>query len=228
MTPLLTPEQVADLAAIDTPTVCNAIEKFKVRDDTAGFIGSSIECSFPEFPPSVGYALTVEVDTTTPNIKRDPEVWKEWVRAMEAAPKPIFLVFKDIGTAPDHSAHIGEVMATLATRLGVVALLTDGGVRDLNEVRSLGLQMFSRGPVASHGNPRLVSVNRPVIIDGVFISPGDLLHGDLNGVTLIPQECAQEIAQKAEEIRKEEGEMLRYIRSKDFNVEEFLRRKFSH
>lgn len=225
---LLSSQQLAELAAIDTPTICNAIERFKQRDDTTGFIGTNIRCAYPQFPPAVGYALTVEVDTTTPNIKRDPEVWKQWVRAMEIAPKPVFLVFKDVSSNPERSAHIGEVMATLASRLGVAALLTDGGVRDLNEVQALGMQMFSRGPVASHGNPRLVTVNHPVIIDGVYITPGDLLHGDLNGVTLIPPQCASQLAQKAAEIRAEEGALLEYIKSPQFEVEEFLRRKFSH
>lgn len=224
----LTKEEFDTLRGIDTPTICNAIERFKLRDDTTGFVGTDLRCMFPEFGPTLGIALTVEVDTTTPQVKRDAEVWKEWTRAMQAAPKPIFLVFKDISADPKHSAHIGEVMATLSKRLGVVGLLTDGGVRDLNEVRALGMQMFALGAVSSHGNPRLISVGKPVDIDGVIIKTGDLLHGDLNGVTTIPWECAQDIAAMADVIRAEEAEVMRYIKSDEFEVEEFLRRKFSH
>ena len=67
-------------------------------------------------------------------------------------------------------------MATLARRLGVVGLVTDGGVRDINEVRALNFHYFAAGVVPSHGNHRLISVNKPVTIDGVRIEPGDAVE----------------------------------------------------
>jgi hypothetical protein len=45
----LTPEQLAELRAMDSPTVANAIEAFKVRDDTQGFLGMDVPCHTPEF-----------------------------------------------------------------------------------------------------------------------------------------------------------------------------------
>jgi regulator of RNase E activity RraA len=224
----LTELELNALRGIDTPTVCNAIERFKIRDDTSGFVGMNIHCVYPQFAPTVGYALTVTVDSTTPMVKRDNEVWKEWVRAMDAAPKPIFLVFKDVSSTPQRSAHIGEVMATLATRMGVVGLLTDGGVRDIREVERLGMHMFAAGVVTSHGNPRLIAVNTTVELDGVTIRPGDLLHGDLNGVTSIPIECAKDLPSMAELIRLEEANLMEYIWSDDFSVDGFIAKKFSH
>src|SRR5512139_2427716 len=112
---------------------------------------------------------------------------------MAASPKPGVLVFQDVGPQPRKSAHFGEVMATIATRLGMVGLVTDGGVRDLLEVRRLGFQYFAAGLAPSHGNPRLIDVNVAVMIDGVRILPGDLLHGDVNGVTIIPAKIAGEV-----------------------------------
>ena len=43
----LTPEQLAELRAMDSPTVANAIEAFKVRDDTQGFLGMDVPCHTP-------------------------------------------------------------------------------------------------------------------------------------------------------------------------------------
>ena len=225
---ILSTEQLEALRSIDTPTICNAIERFKVRNDVTGFAGMNIHWLFPRFGVTSGYALTVTVDSTTPDAPRDNYAWMEWVRAMAVAPKPIFLVFQDVGLNPEKSAHMGEMMASLAKRLGAVGLLTDGGVRDILEVQALGFQYFSAWIVPSHGNPRLLQVNVPVTIDGILIEPGDLLHGDINGVTKIPNEISTQTADMALKIRQEESELLAYINGPDFSVDGFIQRKFSH
>ncbi len=224
----LTNDQLHALQAFDTPTICNAIETFKVRGRMDGFFGMDIRCLFPELGTMVGYALTVHVDSTTPDVRGDDAVWREWVVAMHDAPKPIVLVFQDVGPQPRKSAHIGEVMATLARRLGVVGLVTDGGVRDINEVRALGLHYFAAGIVPSHGNPRLLQVNAPVTLDGVRVEPGDLLHGDVNGVTTIPLSIADQVADAARRVREQEGVLLNYMRSDEFTLEGFFQRRFKH
>ncbi len=183
---------------------------------------------FQNLGSMVGHALTVTVDSTTPDVPRDDRVWREWVLAMQAAPKPIVLVFQDVGPQPRKSAHMGEVMATLAWRLGAVGLVTDGGVRDLLEVKRLGFHYFAAGAVASHGNPRLLAVNMPVTLDGIRIEPGDLLHGDINGLTTIPMGIASQIAETARLVREDEARLMGYIKSPEFTVEGFFKCKFKH
>jgi 4-hydroxy-4-methyl-2-oxoglutarate aldolase len=224
----LTDEQIQELKAIDTPTICNAIEKFKVRGRVQGFMGMDIRCLLPELGTMVGYAVTVTVDSTTEDVALDTQAWFNWMKAMEASPKPVVVVFKDIGPTPRKSAHLGEVMATIAARLGVVGVVTDGGLRDIVEVKQVGLQCFARGLVPSHGNPRLIEVGVPVTVDGVRIEPGDLLHGDANGVTAIPREIADQVAQAAADVRAEEAGLMAYIRSPEFKVEEYYKRRFTH
>jgi regulator of RNase E activity RraA len=62
----------------------------------------------------------------------------------------------------------------------------------------------------------------------VRIEPGDLLHGDANGVTAIPREIADQVAQAADEVRAEEAELMAYIKSPEFKVEEYYKRRFTH
>ncbi len=224
----LTHSQLQVLKSLDTPTICNAIETFGVRGRIEGFLGMDIHCLFPELGTMIGYALTVKVDSTTPEVPGDDEVWREWVRAMDAAPKPIVLVFQDIGPQPRKSAHIGEVMVTIARRLGVTGLITNGGVRDINEVRALGFHYFSAGIVPSHGNPRLLQVNVPVSLDGVKIEPGDLLHGDTNGATTIPLSIAERVADAVLQVQAKEGELMGYIKSDEFTLDGFFQRRFKH
>ncbi|HSR32640.1 MAG TPA: RraA family protein, partial [Anaerolineae bacterium] len=143
-------------------------------------------------------------------------------------PKPSVLVMKDIGPQPRKSAHIGEVMGTIATRLGVVGVVTDGGVRDIMELKQLGFHCFAAGLVPSHGNPRLVEINVSLEIDGVRIHPGDLLHGDANGVTTVPLSIAGQLADAAAQIRAREAEVMGYVKGPDFTVDGLFQRTITH
>ena len=224
----LSPEQIAALQAIDTPTICNAIEKFGVRSEVNGFMGMDTHCLTPEFGTMIGFAVTVTVDSTTPTVPKSNEARAAWIRAMESSPKPCVLVLKDIGPQPRKSAHLGEVMGTMAKRLGVVGVVTDGGLRDILELKRLGLHLFCAGVVPAHGNPRLLEVNVPVELDGVLIRPGDLLHGDINGVTTIPLAIAGQVAAAAIRHREAEAELLAYVNSPGFSVEGLIRRTLKH
>jgi regulator of RNase E activity RraA len=82
--------------------------------------------------------------------------------------------------------------------------------------------------VPSHGNPRLVEVNVAVQIDGVRVRPGDLLHGDANGVTIIPRSIAAQVAGAADQIRAREAGILAYVKGPDFTVEGLFQRTVSH
>ena len=65
------------------------------------------------------------------------------------------------------------------------------------EVRALGgFQYFCPGFVVSHGNPFILDVNVPVTLDGMAVQPGDLLHGDANGVLVVPDGVADQVARR--------------------------------
>ncbi len=124
---------------------------------------------------------------------------------------------QDVGTDRLHSCHAGEIMSTLMKRLGAIGILTDGGLRDVKEVRALGnFQYFCAGLVVSHGNPICVSVGDEVTISGMRICMGNLLHGDVNGVVSIPEECADQVAEAAHQVWAEESVTLRHIASPEF------------
>jgi 4-hydroxy-4-methyl-2-oxoglutarate aldolase len=219
----MTHEQIEALRAIDTPTVCNAIERFGVRGRVEGFMGMDIRCLTPDFGTMLGYAVTVTVDSTTPDVPAPSGSWRAWMEAMDASSKPVVLVFHDIGPQRHKSAHIGEVMGTIATRLGAIGIVCDGGIRDILELRRLGFHCFAPGLVPSHGNPRLIEVNVPVVIDNVRVEPGDLLHGDANGVTSVPLAIAGSVAEAAAEVRTTEAALMAYINGPEFTVDGFMR-----
>ena len=71
MPKLLTREQLAELRSLDSPTVANAVEAFRVRDDCHGFLGMDVPCHTPEFGVMVGYAVTATADSMTPGRARN-------------------------------------------------------------------------------------------------------------------------------------------------------------
>jgi regulator of RNase E activity RraA len=208
-------EQLSTLRRIDSPTISNAIETFKVRPRVAGYVGYDIRCIFPELPPTVGYAVTCTVDSTTEG--RQGIGFNKLYELLANAPKPAIVVMQDVGPDRLHSCHAGEVMSTTMKRLGAVGILTDGGLRDAKEVRVLGgFQYFCAGLVVSHGNPICVSVGDEVTISGMRVRMGDLLHGDVNGVVHIPDECTDQVAEAAYQIWAREEETLRRVMSPEF------------
>lgn len=213
----LSSEQLDALRRIDSPTIANAIETFNVRPRVAGYVGYDIRCVFADLPPTVGYAITCTVDSTTEG--RQGIGFNKLYELLEQAPKPAVVVMQDVGPDRLHSCHAGEVMATTMKRLGAVGILTDGGLRDVREVKVLGgFQYFCAGLVVSHGNPICVSVGDEVTISGMRVRPGDLLHGDVNGVVLVPEECAGEVAEAAYRTWTRESETMRRITSPEFRV----------
>ncbi len=222
MTPLLTPNQLAALAKIDSPTIANAIEAFNVRDATEGYASLELRCLFPDLPPFVGYAITCTADSTTPGDRKNkPNVLRQLYEALAAAPKPSVVVIKDVGPQRLRSCHAGDVMGSIFHRLGACAVITDGGLRDLAGVRQRapGLHMFAPGVVVSHGVPVIVEVNVTVNIFGLTVRPGDLLHGDANGVVSIPHAVADRVAAEAEQVWAREADVVGAVQAADFSLQ---------
>jgi len=226
---LLSQEQLEALRHVDSPTVSNAIERFRVRPRVDGFAAWELRCAFPELGTLLGYAVTCTADSTTEARKDDRGLLRLWA-AVEAAPKPAVIVIKDIGPDRSRSCHMGEVMATTAKALGAVGCVSDGGLRDVVEVRALGFQYFCPGFVVSHGNPIICDIGETVTLAGMTVEPGALLHGDANGILVVPNGIAAAVADEAARVRVEEREVLDFVRSPGLTVEKLrkFQERFTH
>lgn len=111
-------------------------------------------------------------------------------------------------------AGLGGLMAVAAHARGMAGLVCDGAVRDLAELRALGLPVFARAlsPAAAVG--RFLSVGRqvPVVCAGVVVRPGDIVAGDEDGIVVIPQEHAEPVLAHALDLEAREAEMVPLIR----------------
>ncbi|MGI8486410.1 MAG: RraA family protein [Thermomicrobiales bacterium] len=213
----LSPETLAFLRSVDSPTIANAIEPYAIRDRCDGFIGGAIECQFPDLGVMVGRALTVTM-SNAPGVPASRDgYWKMW-ETLEAMDGPVVLAIADASGAPHRVAYAGEIMATLAQRLGAVGMVTDGALRDVDEVHALGFHYYMRYPVVSHANFEVVSVGEPIVLNGHRVETGDLLHGDRNGIVVIPDETIAGLPEAVAKIRKNEQADMAFIRGEEFSL----------
>lgn len=200
----LSKEQLEELRKYDTPTVCNALESFGVRGRLEGYANPGMVLRVPYQKPMVGYAATARISGIQPGKKEMMMNYYEHVREMD---DPTIAVIQDTDEVKVGSFW-GEVNATVHKALGAVGTLTDGGVRDLKEVENLGFYFFSTELVVSHGNAHVDEYGCPVTICGLEVLPGDLLHADYHGITIIPPEIAPHLAEACKKAAAAEMPML--------------------
>jgi len=216
--PRLSEAALERLCAFDTPTVCNAIEVFKVRPRSAGYMDARIRACFPEMPPIAGYAATATYRAAAP--ARGGDVYSTidaQVESFSQVPGSPIVVFQDLDD-PAVAASFGEVMCTTYKAFGAAGLITSGAARDLDQVRSLGFAAFSNGAISSHGYGHIVDVLGPVHVGGITVYGGDLLHADANGVTTVPADIADQLADVCGEYVAAEDVVLDYVRAGDPTV----------
>ncbi len=191
---LLTREQLDALAAFDTPTICNAIEGFGIRGRTEGFTRPELRMrAAPAERPMVGYARTGVVSARSPATPAHSAVMEAYYRQYEGFDLPMVAAIQDMDGVPVGSFW-GDVQATVHRALGCVGVVTNGGVRDIEEVRKVGFYLFSKEVLISHAYIHMVEAGTEVDICGMTVRPGDLLHADRHGAIVIPGEIAGELA----------------------------------
>lgn len=215
--PTLDETTLAFLTSVDSPTIANAIEAFKVRDRSEGFIGGRVQSQFPDLGVMVGRALTVTMSNGRDGSASRDGYWQMW-DALAAMEGPVVLAIQDVSGEPHRVAYAGEMMATLAQRLGAVGMVTDGALRDVDEVHAIGFHYFMQYPVVSHGNFSITSVGEPIELDGQPVETGDILHGDRNGIVIVPDEVLEGLPDAVANVRERESTQLEYMKSDAFSL----------
>jgi len=208
------------LKHFDTCTISNAIERKQVRPRNEGFIIGTAPCRFPHLPPVAGYAVTARMRSSMPPISGG---WyyerMDWWRYLVSVPAPRIVVIQDADPSPGVGALFGEVHARICRALDCVAYVTNGAVRDLPGIEALGFQLFAGSVAVSHAYAHVAEFGERIEIGGLRISSGDLLHGDLHGLQMIPKEIADDLPSVAERLLLREQELFRLCDSKDFTVD---------
>jgi len=210
MNPPISPEDFALLRITNTPTIANAMERLGIRERMQGFTRGNIKAVFPDLGVMLGYSITVKIRSAQPPQKRVS--LKEYWDHIARIPAPRVVVVQDLDENPG-GAWWGEVNSNIHRALGCIGLVTNGTVRDLDEVRPLGFHFFASGISVSHGFAFPEEFDIPVSVDGMEVRPGELVHADKHGAITIPTGSVPELLKAIAAVERYERPIIQLCKS---------------
>ena len=207
------------LKKISSPSVANAIETFNVRPRDQGNMSSEIRTLFPELGPLVGYAVPCIIRAEPQPLQGHRASTYAWWDYVLTVPAPRIIVVHDLDEPRGQGAQWGEVQANIHKALGCAGVITDGSVRDLDEVKALGFQFAAAHVSVSHAYVHMVDFGLPVKVGGLWVKPGDLLHADQHGAVSIPADIAAKIPEAVAKVEADERQIIRVCQSSDFTAD---------
>lgn len=211
-------ELLEQLATIDTPTVCNALERVAPQRRGFGYTVEPLVCTRPQLGVMVGYARTATIRARHPADRRNsPGDYYDYID--NGGPKPAISVIQDLdGDARGYGSFWGEVNSNIHKGLGCLGVITDGSVRDLPDVAD-GFQMLADRVGPSHAFVHVVSFAGQINVCGMTVMDGDLVHADQHGAVVIPHDVADKVMDAAAAIARREGVIIAAAKEPGFNVE---------
>ncbi len=180
-------------AKVSTPNVADAQHKLGVME---GLVMRN-----PHGTRMVGRALTVQTS------KGD---WAKPVEAIDHAKKGDVIV---IDAGASNVAVWGELASWSAKIRGVVGVVIDGAGRDVDAIIDLEFPIFSRSIAPHAGEPKgYGGIGQEITCGGQLVRTGDWVIGDENGLVVVPQERAVEVANRAVDVMERENRIREEIK----------------
>ena len=146
-------------------------------------------------------------------------------RHVGESPGPKIVVIEDVDEPPGTGAWWGEVNTHLYRGLGALGVVTNGIVRDLDQVAE-GFQVLAGAVGPSHAHVHIVDVGGPVTVAGMAVRDGDWIHADRHGAMVVPVDQAAALPEAARQVIAEERVLIEASKKPgfDFSVLERLAR----
>jgi len=216
-------EIIETLRELETANLSDAQCKVNGGNNTGCFSGTGIRNMNPLSGAVCGYAVTCTAVTAGPT--KGPRITPQLYEKIESSAKPVVVAIQGIDPDPEHSTVFGGRMTAISRKLGACGIVTNAGVRDLNDIVSEGIGCYAAGVCPSSGAFTIKEIDVPVEIGGARIKPGDIVHGDRDGfIVLEDGPDLSDILNLAREIRKEEQTYIEFLNSPEFSISELVRR----
>jgi len=225
MTSPLTQADLDALAAFDTPTICNALERLDPKTQAGGYTTEPFLCGFPAQKPIVGYARTATIRSAHPlgiPAAEQRALQNDYYRSIDAGPRPSIVVIQDAdGAQAGAGAFWGEVQSAIHVGLGAIGLITNGSVRDMDQWAP-GFQFLAARVAPSHAYAKPVAFGTEVMVFGLRVRPGDLIHADRHGAVVVRRALARDIPKAAREVAEREVRILAVARGPACTAEKLI------
>lgn len=188
-----------ELKRWNTPTIYNGWEQITRLDHCADAVNLEETRDFmPQMGPMVGYAVTLRVEPSNPRHRTEkPTATSDYRRYLASVPGPKIVVVQDLDKPRLIGSFWGEVNANIHRALGCVGTITDGAVRDLDEMTNAGFKAIARRLCVGHAAVQPVEFGCEVEVFGRTVRPGDLIHADKHGFIVIEPEAQPRILEAA-------------------------------
>jgi regulator of RNase E activity RraA len=211
------------LRAVDTPTVCNAIEVAEGKRGFNAFTRGTMLASDPDGGAIVGYAATAKISALAPP-EEPADVIKarrmEYYRHMASGPRPGVAVVEDMDVPNAIGAYWGEINTNVHKGFGLSGALTNGVMRDLGDLPT-GFPVIAGSIGPSHGFVHVKEIGTPVTIFGMNVANGDLIHADRHGALVIPPEVVGDLEAAIVKMQQTEQIVLSAAKAPGFDFDAF-------
>lgn len=176
------------LKRYNTPTLYNGWEAYTRHDRTGGFFNrEEVRDYMPQMGPMIGRAVTVVIEPSNPDHPRDnPEAWRQYREYVASVPGPKIVVIEDLDKPEVVGSFWGEVNSNAHRALGCVGTITDGAIRDVDEMTNAGFKALAKRLCVGHAYVHPVRWGCQVEAFGTAVQPGRLIHADKHGFLVIP------------------------------------------
>ena len=186
-TPPLTEGELVQLRRWNTPTIYNGLEQYTRVDRCALGNAEEVHDFMPQMGPMVGWAVTVQIEPSSPkHPARMPDAASRYWRYVASVPGPKIVVVQDFDKPRALGAFWGEVGANVHLALGCIGTITDGAIRDVDEMTNAGFKAMARRTCVGHAYSTPVKWGCDVEVFGSRVSPGQLIHADKHGFLAVP------------------------------------------
>ncbi len=196
--PVVPNAQLHKLKRWNTPSISNALEQVSRANPLTLFNLEETRDFMPEMGPMVGYAMTVVISGSDPAPKREePDNFTLYREYLASRRGPKIVVVQDLDQPACYGSIWGEVGATHARALGCVGTITDGAIRDLDEMRAAGFKALACRLAVSHAHCWPLRWDVEVEVFGTKVRPGQLIHADKHGFIIIPSDAQKRLLEAA-------------------------------
>ena len=185
---LLSTAELLQLQRWNTPTIYNGWEQMTRRNAAREAFNLEETRDFmPQMGPMAGWAVTVVFEPSQQKHRvKNPNAWADYRRYVASVPGPKIVIVQDLDKPRVIGSFWGEVNANMHRALGCVGTVTDGAIRDLDEMTAAGFKAVARRMCVGHAFSHPVRWGCPVEVFGRKVRPGDLIHADKHGFLAIP------------------------------------------
>ena len=187
MNRILTHSQLLQLKRWNTPTIYNGWELITQEDRTQWMNIEETQDFMPHMGPMVGYAVTVKIEPSNPLHKERKDAWEAYRSYVSSIPGPKIVVVEDLDKPQVIGSFWGEVNANVHRAQGCVGTITDGAIRDWDEMCNAGFKALASRFCVGHAYVHPIEWGVEVEVFGRKIQPGQLIHADKHGFLLIPE-----------------------------------------